>query len=235
MLVDLSSSMMEYLNPNNYTAPGAFGVTPQTKLEAVKDAIRNFVKTRSGDRVGTIVFSEHPYVVSPLTLDYRYVSSYLDMVDPKTLTGEGKTAIGEAVYAGMKLIRWKDPKAESKAAILVFTDGENNSGRSIYEALATARQEKIPVYLVGLQIWYLSDAENLKQALASTGGQFFDVQDPGQLKQAYQTVDSLERQDLYTDLYLRNSPLYHPFVAAALALLFCTCLLRAFPYFIAAE
>lgn len=234
MLVDLSSSMMEYMNQESQQLPRAFGIPRQTKLEAVKEAIRNFVRGRNGDRVGTVVFSERPYVVNPLTLDYSYVCDYLNLVDSKTLTGEGRTAIGEAIFAGLRLLRWRDPEKQSKGAIIIFTDGENNSGRTIYEALAKAHQEMVPVYLIGLQIWDLADRDQLKNALTSTGGRLFDVQDEEQLKEAYQSIDSLERQELYTDRYVRNSPFYHPFVAGTLGLLLCTCFLRIFPYFIEA-
>ena len=232
MLVDLSTSMLEYMDQNSYVVPGIAGKMPPTKLEAVKQAIRAFVESRRGDRIGTLVFSEKAYVVSPLTLDYRYVSDYLNFIDYRTLAGEGRTAIGDAVFSGLKLLQWRDPERKSKSAIIIFTDGESNSGRSIYEALEQARKERVRVYMIGLQIWFLAEAQNLKQALASTGGQFFDVQDEKQLQQAYRTIDSLERQDLITERYARNVPYYQPFITTALVLLVCAAMLKALPFFV---
>ncbi len=233
MLVDLSSSMLEFMDQNSYIVPGAPGASPpRTKLEAVKDAIRSFVKSRQGDRVGTIVFSEKAYVVNPLTVDYQYMLDYLSLVDYRTLAGEGRTAIGEAIFSGLKLLQWKDPERRSQGVIVIFTDGESNAGRSVYEALEAARKNKARVYMMGLQIWYLPDSAQLKQALAATGGRFFDIQDDKQLQQAYQTIDALERQQLITERYVRDAPFYFPFVGAALILLVAASLLRVFPYFI---
>ena len=229
MLVDLSSSMLEYMEQEGLSVPD--GPT-ETKLEAVKGAIRQFVEGRDGDRVGTLVFSERAYVVNPLTVDYDYVKEYLRYVDYRTLAGEGRTAIGEGIFSGLGLLRWKDPDRQSRGVIIIFTDGENNAGRTIYEALEKALEEKVRVYLVGLQIWYLSDRENLEAALSATGGGFFDVQNKEQLEEAYQRIDSLERQQLVTEHYVRNAPYYYPFLGLALLLVVMASLLRAFPYFV---
>ena len=230
MLVDLSSSMLEYMEQQ--------GVTPSdgpidTKLEAVKGAIGQFVEGRDGDRIGTLVFSERAYVVNPLTVDYDYVKNYLKSVDYRTLSGEGRTAIGKAIFEGLKLLRWTDPERQSRGVIIVFTDGENNAGPPVYEALDKALKEKVRVYMVGLQIWYLNDREKLETALATTGGGFFDVQNKEQLEEAYQRIDSLERQQLVTQRYIRNSPYYYPFLGLALLLVVTASCLRAFPYFVA--
>ena len=232
LLVDLSSSMFEYMTSSSYEVPGQAGHLPQTKLEVVKDAVSEFVQARQGDRVGTLVFSERAYVVNPLTLDYQYVVDYLDVVDYRTLAGEGRTAIGEAIFSGFRLLRWKDPERQFPAVIMILTDGENNAGRDIYEALERAHQEKVRVYMIGLQVWYLGDSEKLQQALASTGGRFFDVQESEQLQEAYQIIDALERQQLVTERYVRDAPYYYPFAAGALLLLVLASLLRALPRFI---
>lgn len=229
MLVDLSSSMLELMQKEagGHELQGA-----RTKLEAAKDAIRKFVERRRGDRVGALVFSERAYVVVPLTLDYHYVGAYLNFIDYRTLAGEGRTAIGEAIFAGMSLIRWKEPDRTSPAVVVIFTDGESNAGRSVYEALETAHKENVHVYLIGLDMWYVADRERLTKAYRTTGGDFYDVKDLEQLALAYETIDAEERQPLVTQQYVRNHPYYYPFAGAALLCLVLAGLLRALPYFV---
>src|SRR3954467_4677261 len=58
LLLDLSSSMQEEMGsgqaPTRPTVP-----TGRTRLDAVKDAIRTFVRTRRDDRIGLVVFSDN--------------------------------------------------------------------------------------------------------------------------------------------------------------------------------
>jgi Ca-activated chloride channel homolog len=227
MLVDLSSSMLEFMRQD----VAATDLRGETKLDAAKQAIRKFVERRRGDRVGALVFSERPYVVIPLTLDYGYVGTYLNFIDYRTLAGEGRTAIGEAVFSGLSLIRWKEPERTTPAVIVIFTDGESNAGRSIYDALEAARKEKVHAYLIGMDIWYIADRDRLTEAFRATGGDFYDVKDLEQLAVAYETIDSIERQPMVTQQYVRNLPYYYPFAGAALVCLVAAALLRAIPTF----
>lgn len=229
MLVDLSSSMLEFMQQKSDEVTRL--QSGKTKLDAAKEAILKFVKRRQGDRVGTLVFSERAHVVTPLTLDYEYVSAYMNFIDYRTLAGEGRTAVGEAIFSGLSLIRWKEPERESPAVIVIFTDGESNAGRSMYDALEAAQKEKVHVYLIGMGIWYLAERERLTEAFRATGGDFFDAQDIEQVALGYETIDALERQSLVTQQYVRNLPYYYPFAGAALLCLVLASFLRAVPYF----
>lgn len=229
MLVDLSSSMLEFMQQKSDEVTRL--QSGKTKLDAAKEAILKFVKRRQGDRVGTLVFSERAHVVTPLTLDYEYVSAYMNFIDYRTLAGEGRTAVGEAIFSGLSLIRWKEPERDSPAVIVIFTDGESNAGRSMYDALEAAQKEKVHVYLIGMGIWYLAERERLTEAFRATGGDFFDAQDIEQVALGYETIDALERQSLVTQQYVRNLPYYYPFAGAALLCLVLASFLRAVPYF----
>jgi Ca-activated chloride channel family protein len=239
MLVDLSSSMLEYMPLKPSEVPNEASVKTKleslqsgvTKLDAAKDVILKFVARRRGDRVGTLVFSERAHVVTPLTLDYNYVKTYMNFIDYRTLAGEGRTAVGEAIFSGLSLIHWKEPERQNPAVVVIFTDGESNAGRSVYDALEAAQKQNTHVYLIGMGIWYLSDRERLTKAFQATGGNFFDAQDTNQLALAYETIDALERQPLVTERYVRNLPYYYPFVGAALLCLVVASFLRAVPYF----
>ena len=49
------------------------------------DAVKTFIRTRRDDRIGLVVFSDNPYVISPLTFDHEYLLHYIDFVDDKLL------------------------------------------------------------------------------------------------------------------------------------------------------
>jgi Ca-activated chloride channel family protein len=97
LILDLSWSMQEPIDLEGALERRRAGITRKeaTRLEAVKEVMLSFVQKRHGDRIGLIVFSENAYVVAPLTQDVAYLTNYLRMVDNKTLSSEGQTAIGE--------------------------------------------------------------------------------------------------------------------------------------------
>src|SRR4029078_6658500 len=84
LLLDLSSSMQEEMGSGQHrTTPTV--TTGRTRMDAVKVAVKTFIKTRRDDRIGLVVFSDNPYVISPLTFDHEYLLHYIDFVDDKIL------------------------------------------------------------------------------------------------------------------------------------------------------
>src|SRR5436190_526505 len=96
LLLDLSSSMQEEMGSGQATTTTTVA-GGRTRMDAVKDAVKTFIRTRRDDRIGLVVFSDNPYVISPLTFDHEYLLHYIDFVDDKLLQGEGQTAIGDGL------------------------------------------------------------------------------------------------------------------------------------------
>src|SRR5438445_1113062 len=96
LLLDLSSSMQEEMG-SGQTLKTTTIAGGRTRLEAVKAAVKTFIRTRRDDRIGLVVFSDNPYVISPLTFDHEYLLHYVELVDDQLLRGEGQTAIGDGL------------------------------------------------------------------------------------------------------------------------------------------
>ena len=205
-----------------------------TRLEAVKEAMLGFVQKRHGDRVGLVVFSENAYIVAPLTQDIGYLTNYLRMVDNKTLSSEGQTAIGEGILTALNLAEQQKQgsgKSLSKVMI-VLTDGENNTGRDVYAAIQKAAQTGFKIYFIGVKIERAAETPRIIAAVQATGGGYYDVRDAEQLGKAYVEIDRLEKGTYLTKAQVAHVPRYHPFAFASLALLIVSIGLQAIPYFI---
>jgi Ca-activated chloride channel family protein len=232
LLLDLSWSMQEPIDLEGALERRRAGVVRKevTRLEAVKDAMLRFVQKRHGDRIGLIVFSENAYVVSPMTQDITYLTSYLRMVDNKTLASEGQTAIGEGILAALNLSEQQKQGTGKNLSrvMIVLTDGENNTGRDVYGAIEKAARSRFKIYFIGVEVKRAAETPRLIAAVKAAGGNYYDVRDAEQLGKAYAEIDRLEKGTYLTKAHV---PRYHPFALVALALLAASIGLRAIPYF----
>ena len=236
LVLDLSLSMQEPIDPEGARTRRRAGVERKeiTRLEAVKEIMKGFVEKRHGDRIGLVVFSEHSYVVAPMTQDLAYLKNYLQMVDSKTLASEGQTAIGEGILTALNL--WQQQKQGSEKnlsrVMIVLTDGENNAGRDLYGAIEKAAHAGFKVYFIGVKLERVAETPRLIAAVQAAGGNYYDVRDAEQLARAYADIDRLEKGIFLTKAQATHVPFYHPFAIVSLALLAASVGLRAIPYFI---
>lgn len=248
MLLDLSSSMQEemervrqprtlanlsFSSGNKVSArkPG------ETRLEAVKRAIRNFVLRRRDDRIALIVFSDNAYVVSPLTFDHDYLVHYIDLVDDQILRGEGMTAIGDGLaLSNYLLVRQSHGVERRNQVIVLFTDGENNKGRDPVEVLKESSDAKIRVHFIGVdledEIRNKVQVQRLLQSIRMYGGRYFNANTASELEAASRTVDSIEKGVLSNRVLVRDVPVFQWFALPALICLAAAIALRAIPFFI---
>ncbi|HUT79092.1 MAG TPA: VWA domain-containing protein, partial [Polyangia bacterium] len=136
-----------------------------TRLEAAKTVIRDFIKRRSNDRIGAVVFAENAYTLCPLTLDYSILSTMIAELELGVIDGRA-TAIGNALGVAINRLRKSDAKSKT---IILLTDGASNSGNiSPEQATTFARTLGIKIYtvLVGRQ----------DEAQVATGFDFFNMQ-----------------------------------------------------------
>ena len=236
LILDLSWSMQEPIDLEGALERRRAGISHKeaTRLEAVKETMLDFVQKRQGDRIGLIVFSENAYVVAPMTQDIGYLTNYLRMVDAKTLSSEGQTAIGEGILTALNLA--EEQKQESGKSLskvmIVLTDGENNTGRDVYAAIEKAAQMRFKIYFIGVEVKRAAETPRLIAAVRAAGGNYYDVRDADQLGKAYAEINRLEKGTYLTKAQVAHVPRYHPFALASLALLAASIGLRAIPYFI---
>ncbi len=237
MVLDLSSSMQEPIDFKRSLERRRLGLKTidKSRLEVVKQAMAAFVQGRQDDRLAIVVFSENGYVVAPMTFDAAYVRRYLQLVDNKTLAGEGQTAIGEGILTaiGLALKQARHGQGPRTGKVMVvLTDGENNTGRDLYQAIARAKAENFKIYFIGVEVERVRDAPRLIAAVESTGGRYYDVRDAQQLAKAYQDINRTERSAFLVQTLERQVPWFYPFALAALGCLCASVALRGIPYFI---
>lgn len=237
LVLDLSGSMHDPLN---------FGATLQqrlqmrtrdrarSRLDVVKEAMISFIKKRQGDRIGLVVFSQNGYVVAPLTDDIPYLTRYLQMVDRNTLAGEGQTAIGEGILSALQLASQQNHENNDSRdnLMVVFTDGENNTGRDIYSAIQQGREKRFRIHFMGIEVEKAIGGSRLIEAVRATGGEYYDVQNAEQLGKANLDVNRLERGTFLAKKQVTYVPRFYPFAFASFLLLSASIALRAIPYFI---
>jgi len=168
------------------------------KLDNAKAIIKDFVKKRSNDRIGLVIFGDIAYIASPLTYDKKTFNEILSRIYPG-IAGE-RTAIYDALFLSTTL--FKKSKAKNKIIILI-TDGMDNSSKTPKDlVLKTLKKDKIKVYTIGIgRSINTTDLENIAK---STGGKFFWVQNISELKKVYETINKLEKSSLKTKITIQK-------------------------------
>lgn len=204
----------------------------QNRLQVVKRVVGNFIKGRTNDRIGMVVFGEAAFTQCPLTLDYGVLLSFLDQVEIG-MAGDS-TAIGSALGTCVK--RLKDLKSKSKVVILL-TDGRNNAGSLSPETAAEiATTFSIKTYTVGVgtegEVPFLVDSifgkryvyqrvdldeDTLKEIARITGGTYFKATDTKALEAIYNQIDQLEKTKVEVKEYMEYNELFRWFLVPGLA------------------
>ena len=138
LAVDLSGSMKEKdMELNGKSA---------NRLEVVKSVLRTFIKRRSGDRLGLILFGSQAYLQTPLTFD---IKTLLQMLEESELGLAGeRTAIGDSI--GLAIKKMKNLSSEEKVLILL-TDGQNTAGEvSPEDAASVAAKIGLKIHTIGV-------------------------------------------------------------------------------------
>lgn len=200
------------------------------RLSVVKSVAERFVKDRSGDRLGLILFGTRAYLETPLTFDLQTVQH---MVTDATVGLAGtQTAIGDAI--GMAIKHFKHYPSDKKVLILL-TDGVNNEGSvTPLEAAKIAANYGIRIYTVGLggnQIVvpsllgpqvvsseYELDEDTLKEIANQTHGMYFRAKNPEELIHVYQQINKIEPRFGESEVFRPKTPLYYWPLGLALAL-----------------
>lgn len=241
MVLDLSFTMQDRVGPapagkRDFMFFFGAGDPRPTRLDVLKQAMKDFVTLRRNDRIGLVVFSEHAYVISPLTDDHDYLYHYIDMIDVQTLAGEGYTAIGEGVATATALLSFQGVAHGREGVVLVFTDGENNFGRDPVEAVRQMHEAGHRGYFIGVDLpdYVVSRAEarRLADAFTATGGRHYVAKSGAQLELAYHDVSALEPGSLRLRTRTEDRPVYGGIVIACLVLVGASLALQTIPSFV---
>ncbi len=217
---------------------------PQTRLDAVKEVVTDFIQNRPNDRIGMMVFASNPFLVSPLTISHDWLLKNSNRIDLGMIDGNS-TAIGTAIGTSVNHLReLKDSKSR---IIILLTDGDNNAGKIMPIAAAEAAASyNTKIYtiaagkngitaqarinprdgkvvrdrsgrpLIGGRGQTQIDEDSLKKISEITGGKFYRANNFTELKDIYETIDKLEK----TSIKLRTYTEYEELFAYPLLLAF---------------
>lgn len=212
MIIDISSSMLADDFPPN-------------RLEAVKKTAKEFIRNRTNDRIGLVVFAGETFLQCPLTMDKNVLLDLLSEIQIVDREYDG-TAIGMVIANSVNRLR--DSKTKSKVMVLL-SDGSNNAGElNPITAADLAAQFGIKIYTIGAgtnqSVTYLPgrgyikneiDEETLKAIAERTGGRYFRATDVASLEDVYHRINELERTVIEVKNYTRYKDIYAVFLVPA--------------------
>jgi Ca-activated chloride channel homolog len=208
----------------------------QSRIDVVKDVVREFVKARQHDRLAIVTFAARAYTIAPLTLDYGWLLDNLERI--KSGMVEDGTAIGSGIASSLN--RLKNSKAKSKVVILL-TDGRNNTGKiSPLTAAEAAKALKIKIYTIGAgskgpvpypvkDLWGNKvyqrvqidlDEDSLTKIADTTGARYFRAADTESLRRIYAEIDRMEKTIIKDKGFQEYNELFPIFLIPGLLLLF---------------
>ncbi|MBS3740992.1 MAG: VWA domain-containing protein [Candidatus Cloacimonetes bacterium] len=217
------------------TSMRAIDFKPKNRLYVAKEEAKNFIDSRTNDRVGLVIFGGKSYTQCPLTIDHNILKTLLEQI--KTGMVEDGTAIGMGLATSINRLR--DSKAKSKVIILL-TDGRNNAGEmDPITAAQLAKELGIKIYtiavgkegeskiLVDHPIYgkqYVTqnldiDMESLNK-IAELGNTSYArrARNSKELKQVLTEIDKLEKTKVSEKIRYRYYEIFYYFVYVAIAL-----------------
>ena len=214
-----------------------------TRMQAAVQAIKTLESENTGDSVGLVEMAKTAAVSVPPTMDREVLFNKLDSIIIGDL-GDG-TAIGNGLSCAVfHLATSRSPRK----AIVLITDGENNSGVvHPHTAAHLAKEKGISVYVLGIgtkgsvPIEYVDpqtgkarsgflhsdyDRTVLSQIASEADGKFYEITSIGELAQ---TLDAVGRNESIVQSYhIKNTDkkYYHVFVMIAAALFLLSIFIR---------
>ncbi len=222
LAVDISGSME--------TKDMQLGSKMVDRLVGIKVVLDGFIKRRSQDRMGLILFADNAYIQTPLTLDHRTLAKFLN--EAQIGFAGQKTAIGDAI--GLALKRMQKSPEKSKVLILL-TDGANTAGTvTPLDAAKMAAEHGLKIYTLGFGADELIvssffgnrrinpsadlDEATLQKIAELTAGKYFRARSIDELVKIYQLLDELEPQPVVGKAIVPQQSLFYWPLGAALLL-----------------
>jgi Ca-activated chloride channel family protein len=218
---------------------------PKNRLAVAKEVFADFVRGRTSDRIGLVVFAAQSFTQCPLTLDYSVLLQLAESVEVGMID-ESSTAIGMGIATAANRLRESDARSK---VIVLLTDGRNNAGEIDPITAAEAAQALgIRIYTIGAgtpeggpipiddPVWgrrYVQvatdiDEDTLNEIARVTGGKYYRAKTPGMLAEVFREIGELEKTKIEVKHFTSYTELAPRFMIAGLLLLIAGLLIAAF-------
>ena len=217
-----------------------------SRFDIARDVLEDFIRKRTNDRIGLIVFSAVPYVASPLTLNHHWLVENLNRLHVGLIRELG-TAIGDATASAAK--RLKAVEGSKSRIVILLTDGDNNRGEiDPVPAAQLAAALGAKVYTIGIGIQepcqlpkfdpstgklVLDAAGNviptltlqpanysvLQKMATLSNARFYRATNRRELQNIYDQIDRLEKTEVKLKRFTTYTPLFQWPLLAAFGLL----------------
>jgi len=189
----------------------------QTRWEAVKQLMGEFIAQREGDRLALVFFGTNAYLQTPFTTDLEVVEWFLEETDVG-MAGQ-MTSIGKAIGFGIRL--FAEDTLDQKVMLLLTDGKDGGKGISPSDAAYMAKRDSIKIYTLGIGDPDAPgsdlDETALKNISEITGGRYFRAMDAAQMKEVYATLQELEPMEFEEEEYKPVTALYfYPLVVSML-------------------
>ena len=183
------------------------------RFTRAKEAMKRFIRSRSGDALALGIFADYAAVASPLTREHAGLLTILDTLRT-AMAGGRETALYEALWRGAELLG--DGKGE-RGFIVLITDGIDTVGSiPLPVVLKRLKEKRIRVYTIGVGDDYRREV--LERIAAETGGTFHSAGDPDALPKILERIDRMEKSPLHERKQLRYTHYDRWLLAATLFL-----------------
>lgn len=218
VLVDLSGSMAE----TDFTSPAGQKVS---RLDAVKEVLAEFVKTRQGDRLGLILFGDAAFLQTPFTADQDVWLALLSQTEV-AMAGQS-THLGDAMGLAIKVFEQSHQEkgeADREKVAIVLTDGnDTNSFVEPIEAAKVAKAKGVRIHMIAMgdpqTVGETAlDMVTINRVAKESGGQAFVALDRDALSTAYEEIGKLEPQLYESTTYRPKQSIHHYLIAVVVVM-----------------
>lgn len=220
VVVDLSGSMAE----SDFTSSTGEKVS---RLDAAKEVMSDFAKTRKGDRLGLILFGDAAFVQTPFTADQNV---WLELLNQTEVAMAGQsTLLGDAIGLAIKVFEQNQEQenveeSQREKVVIVLTDG-NDTGSFVepIDAAKVAKAKEVRVHVIAMgdpeTIGETAlDMDTIKRIATESGGKAFTALNRDELKAAYAEIGQLEPQ-LYESITYRPKQSLHHYLMVLIVLM----------------
>lgn len=217
----------------------------ENRLAVAKKVLQDFVRGRTSDQIGIILFAGKAITRSPLSLDHQALLRTLETINFGMLP-EG-TAIGTAIISAVNRLQrtTNDTPGKRKGdrILILITDGRNNAGEiHPLDALEIAVRQKLKIYTIGVGTYGTVpfpvidekgkktyryekadvDEPLLRQIAERTSGEYFRAGDADSLKILFEQINQLEKSEPSTvkTRTIQDRSIYFAYPALCLGLLY---------------